>query len=135
MAKLIMLLDLDALELDTVHVCTKCGEPLDDKQEPLEAFLSMHAQPEYVHMLTQLTDRVGQTMSFNGKLDPRTLRLVQKEFGNMIADYLKRCQAAYEEDNQIATNQEQQQESPARKHQGNDLQRIPTKAGGGRVIQ
>lgn len=135
MAKLIVSLDLDALELDTVALCPHCHEALDDDRQPLERFLAVHAQPPWAKMLLALTDRVGESVFINGKLDPRTNTMVQKVFAEMMLEYVMGCKAAYQEDKVNASDQIQQQEGTPRKHPRVGVQRLSAKAGRGHRIQ
>lgn len=98
MAKIIVVLDIDKLELDRVHTCTKCGASLDGDQEPNEKFFATHAQPAWVAELIALSDVVGKMAFVNGKVPPNVAKQIARCTSELVKDYLQWSKDAYEED-------------------------------------
>lgn len=102
MAKIIVVLDIEKLELDRVHTCTKCGAALDADQEPNEKFFGTHAQPAWVAELIALSDVVGKMAFVNGKVPPNVAKQIARSTSELVKFYIECSRDAYEADNSSA---------------------------------
>ncbi|MFZ1007890.1 MAG: hypothetical protein WAN65_13700 [Candidatus Sulfotelmatobacter sp.] len=96
MAKLIVVLDLDKMQLGETESCPHCNKEI--HRTDLDAFMEKHKQPLFVRQLITLTDRVGQSLFMNRKLDPKTHAMLKNIMVDLLTDYSRECEKAYAAD-------------------------------------